>query len=210
MIRLLVADDHRIMREGLKQLFALVKELEVVAEAENSAQVLDGLRAHTIDVLLLDMNMPGECGENLIARIRAHYARLPILILSMHNETHIAQRALRAGASGYLTKDHDPETLLTAIRRVACGERYLDPVLAEKIALQSTTSNTAMTPGESLSDRELQILRMLAQGLSVNEIAQRLMISNKTVSTHKTRLMEKMSFLSNADIVRYAIQQDWI
>lgn len=209
MIRLLVADDHRIMREGLKQLFALVKDLEVVAEAENALQVLDGLRAHEVDVLLLDMNMPGESGESLIARLRAHYPQLPILILSMHNETHIAQRALRAGASGYLTKDHDPETLLAAIRKVAAGGRYLDPVLAEQIALQSTTfASTA--PGESLSDREFQILRLLAQGLSVNEVAQRLMISNKTVSTHKTRLMEKMSFLSNADIVRYAISQDWI
>lgn len=210
MIRLLVADDHRIMREGLKQLFALVEELDVVAEAENSVQVLEGLRAHAVDVLLLDLNMPGESGENLIARIRAHDARLPILILSMHNETHIAQRALRAGASGYLTKDRDPETLLAAIRKVAAGGRYLDPVLAEQIALQTTTGNSTLTPGESLSDRELQILRMLAQGLSVNEVAERLMISNKTVSTHKTRLMEKMSFLSNADIVRYGISQDWI
>ncbi|MFS2159724.1 response regulator [Pseudomonas sp. Pseusp122] len=209
MIHLLVADDHRIMREGLKQLFALVKELEVVAEAENSAQVLDGLRSHDVDVLLLDMNMPGESGESLIARIRTHYPLLPILILSMHNEAHIAQRALRAGASGYLTKDRDPETLLTAIRKVAAGGRYLDPVLAEQIALQSTTPGP-IELSESLSDREFQILRLLAQGLSVNEVAQRLMISNKTVSTHKARLMEKMSFLSNVDIVRYAISQDWI
>ncbi|MCO8165614.1 response regulator transcription factor [Pseudomonas sp. 21LCFQ010] len=209
MIHLLIADDHRIMREGLKQLFALVKDLEVVAEAENAAQVLDGLRTHQVNVLLLDMNMPGESGESLIARIRAHYPQLSILILTMHNETHIAQRALRAGASGYLTKDRDPETLLAAIRKVATGGRYLDPVLAEKIALQSTTAGPT-APGESLSDREFQILRLLAQGLSVNEIAQQLMISNKTVSTHKTRLMEKMNFLSNADLVRYAITQNWI
>ncbi|MDO7930262.1 response regulator transcription factor [Pseudomonas sp. KFB-139] len=209
MIHLLIADDHRIMREGLKQLFALVKELEVVAEAENAAQVLAGLRTHQVDVLLLDMSMPGESGESLIARIRAHYPQLSILILTMHNETHIAQRALRAGASGYLTKDRDPETLLTAIRKVAAGGRYLDPVVAEQIALQTTTS-VSTAPGESLSDRELQILRLLAQGFSVNEIAQQLMISNKTVSTHKTRLMEKMSFLSNTDLVRYAISQDWI
>lgn len=209
MIHLLIADDHRIMREGLKQLFALVKELEVVAEAENAAQVLEGLRTHQVDVLLLDMNMPGESGESLIARIRAHYPQLSILILTMHNETHIAQRALRAGASGYLTKDRDPETLLAAIRKVAAGGRYLDPVLAEQIALQTTTPGPT-APGESLSDREFQILRLLAQGFSVNEIAQQLMISNKTVSTHKTRLMEKMSFLSNTDLVRYAISQDWI
>ncbi|MGA8138075.1 MULTISPECIES: response regulator [Pseudomonas] len=206
MIRLMVADDHRIMREGLKQLFALVKDFCVVAEAENGAQVLDLLRHTEIDLLLLDMTMPGSSGEDLIGRIHAHYPKLPILILSMHNEAHIAQRALRAGASGYMTKDHDPETLLAAIRKVSGGGRYLDPELAEQIALQSSGLSPE-SPSQTLSTREFQILRMLAQGLSVNQIAEQLVISNKTVSTHKTRLMEKMCFTTSTDLVRYALSQ---
>jgi len=204
MIRMLIADDHTIMREGLKQLFMLVADVQVVAEAESGTQVIELLRPVEIDLLLLDMNMPGISGEILIARLHTQYPELPILVLSMHNEIHIAQRALRAGALGYLTKDRDPETLLVAMRRVASGQRYLDPALAEQIALQSSGLKQ-QTYVESLSDREFQILRLLAHGMSVNQIAEQLVISNKTVSTHKTRLMEKMGFGSTADIVRFAM-----
>jgi DNA-binding NarL/FixJ family response regulator len=204
MIRMLIADDHTIMREGLKQLFMLVADVQVVAEAESGTQVIELLRQVEIDLLLLDMNMPGISGEILIARLHAQYPNLPILVLSMHNEIHIAQRALRAGALGYLTKDSDPETLLAAMRRVVSGQRYLDPGLAEQIALQSSGLKQ-QTYVESLSDREFQILRLLAHGMSVNQIAEQLVISNKTVSTHKTRLMEKMGFSSTADIVRFAM-----
>ncbi|AQY65486.1 MULTISPECIES: response regulator [Pseudomonas] len=204
MIRMLIADDHTIMREGLKQLFMLVADVQVVAEAESGTQVIELLRQVEIDLLLLDMNMPGISGEILIARLHTQYPELPILVLSMHNEIHIAQRALRAGALGYLTKDRDPETLLVAMRRVASGQRYLDPALAEQIALQSSGLKQ-QTYVESLSDREFQILRLLAHGMSVNQIAEQLVISNKTVSTHKTRLMEKMGFGSTADIVRFAM-----
>ncbi|WP_040266638.1 response regulator [Pseudomonas rhodesiae] len=204
MIRMLIADDHTIMREGLKQLFTLVADVTVVAEAESGTQVIELLRQAEIDLLLLDMNMPGISGEILIARLHAQYPKLPILVLSMHNEIHIAQRALRAGALGYLTKDRDPETLLAAMRRVVSGQRYLDAGLAEQIALQSSGLKQ-QTYVESLSDREFQILRLLAHGMSVNQIAEQLVISNKTVSTHKTRLMEKMGFSSTADIVRYAM-----
>ncbi len=204
MIRLLIADDHTIMREGLKQLFMLVADVRVVAEAESGTQLIELLRQVEIDLLLLDMNMPGISGEILIARLHVQYPKLPILVLSMHNEIHIAQRALRAGALGYLTKDRDPETLLVAMRRVVSGQRYLDPALAEQIALQSSGLKQ-QTYVESLSDREFQILRLLAHGMSVNQIAEQLVISNKTVSTHKTRLMEKMGFSSTADIVRFAM-----
>ncbi|EZI30243.1 MULTISPECIES: response regulator [Pseudomonas] len=204
MIRLLIADDHTIMREGLKQLFTLVPDVQVVAEAESGTQLIELLRQVEIDLLLLDMNMPGISGEILIARLHTQYPGLPILVLSMHNEIHIAQRALRAGALGYLTKDRDPETLLAAMRRVVSGQRYLDPALAEQIALQSSGLKQ-QTYVESLSDREFQILRLLAHGMSVNQIAEQLVISNKTVSTHKTRLMEKMGFNSTADIVRFAM-----
>ena len=204
MIRMLIADDHTIMREGLKQLFTLVPDVQVVAEAESGTQLIELLRQVEIDLLLLDMNMPGISGEILIARLHTQYPGLPILVLSMHNEIHIAQRALRAGALGYLTKDRDPETLLAAMRRVVSGQRYLDPALAEQIALQSSGLKQ-QTYVESLSDREFQILRLLAHGMSVNQIAEQLVISNKTVSTHKTRLMEKMGFNSTADIVRFAM-----
>lgn len=204
MIRLLIADDHTIMREGLKQLFALTADLDVVGEAENGAQLLERLRHGGVDLLLLDMSMPGISGEDLITRIHAHYAALPILVLSMHNETQIAQRALRAGARGYLTKDRDPETLLGAIRSVAAGERFIDPSLAQQMALEASGLG-AHTHHDCLSDRELQVLRMIAHGMSVNHIAAELAISNKTVSTHKARMMEKLGFASNADIVRYAV-----
>jgi len=206
MIRLMIADDHTIMREGLKQIFALASDLKVVAEAENGAILLKRLRQDDIDFLLLDMNMPGISGEDLIARLRTHYPQLPILVLSMHNEVQIAQRALKSGASGYLTKDCAPETLLAAIRRVAVGGRYIDAGLAEQIIF-ATTGLGACGQYDTLTDRELQVMRLLSRGLSVSRIATELVISHKTVSTHKARLMGKMGFSSTADIVRYAMTQ---
>ncbi|HUE90561.1 response regulator transcription factor [Pseudomonas sp.] len=206
MIRLMIADDHAIMREGLKQLFALASDLQVVGEAENGAVLLEQLRQKDIDLLLLDMSMPGISGEDLLFRIHNHYPQLPILVLSMHNEVPIAQRALKAGASGYLTKDRDPETLLVAVRRVAAGGRFIDAELAEQIAF-AATAPTAENPHDGLTNRELQIMRFLARGLSVTGIAAELAISHKTVSTHKARLMEKMGFTSTADIVRYVMTQ---
>lgn len=204
MIRLLLADDHTIMREGLKQLFALAGDIEVVGEAVNGNQAQELLRAGGVDLLLLDMTMPGICGEDLVARIRGHHPDLPILILSMHNEPQIAQRALKAGASGYLTKDRDPESLLAAIRRVAAGGRFIDPLLAEQMAFESSGLGRIVRH-QSLSDRELQVMRLFARGMAVNDIAEQLAISNKTVSTHKARLMEKMGFACNAELVRYAV-----
>lgn len=206
MIRLMIADDHAIMREGLKQLFALAGDLQVVAEAENGAVLLERLRQGGIDLLLLDMSMPGISGEDLLFRIHSHHPQLPILVLSMHNEVPIAQRALKAGASGYLTKDRDPETLLLAIRRVAAGGRYIDAELAEQIAFAASGLGPHNQHDE-LTDRERQVMRLLARGLSVTRIAAELAISHKTVSTHKARLMEKMGFDSTADIVRYMMTQ---
>lgn len=203
MIRILIADDHAIMRGGLKQLIEFDTRLQVAAEAENGAQVLERLREGGFDLLLLDMSMPGLSSEDLISRVHTRYTNLPILVLSMHNEAQIAQRALRAGANGYLTKDHNPETLLAAIHKVAGGGRYLDPRIAEQLAFASSIpSDDAST---QLTDREFQILRLLGQGMSVNQIADQLVISNKTVSTHKARLMEKMGFTCNAEIIKYAM-----
>lgn len=203
-VHLLVADDHTIMREGLKQLFALAADLRVAGEAENGAQVLERLQSGRFDLLLLDMSMPGLCGEELIARIHADYPALPILVLSMHNEVQVVQRALRAGARGYLTKDRDPESLLAAIRSVAAGERFIDPLVAQQMALEASGFGQRANH-DCLTDRELQVLRLIARGMSGNRIAAELAISNKTVSTHKTNMMQKMGFASGADIIRYAI-----
>lgn len=204
MIRLLIADDHAIVRKGLAQLFSLVGDIQVVAEAHNGPQVLATLRDITVDLVLLDMTMPGLNGEELIARIRLQHPSQAILVLSMHDEAQIAQRALRAGAAGYLTKDSEPEVLLAAVRRVAAGGRFVDPDIAEQLIFQ--LGGVSSRPAhEALSSREFQILCLLARGVGVNEIAGGLAISNKTVSTHKARLMEKMGFSSNADLIRYAV-----
>lgn len=202
--RLLIADDHAIMREGLKQLFALTDDLQVVAEVENGSLALDRLRQGDIDLLLLDMNMPGLSGEELVTRIHAQHPQQKILGLSMHNEPQIAQRMLRAGATGYLCKSCTSETLLNAIRCVASGARFIDPLIAERIALEASGLQQKVHH-ENLTERELQTLRLIASGASVTRIAETLNISSKTVSTHKARLMNKMSFSSNAEITRYAI-----
>lgn len=204
MIRILIADDHALVRGGLLQLFSLAGDVEVVAQATHGGQLLDYLRHGTCDLVLLDMTMPGISGTDLIGRIRARAPELPILVLSMHSEALVARRALQAGAAGYLTKDGDPETLLLAIRKVAAGGRYIDPLLAERMVFQSAAGPLAH-PHEQLSNRELGIFKLLVDGKSVNQIAEELSISNKTVSTHKARLMQKMGFQSNADLLRYGI-----
>lgn len=207
MVRLLLADDHAIVRSGLKQLFLLDGSIELVSEAVNGSAVLEQLHYGSYDILLMDMTMPGIHGVDLLARIRAHYPDLPILVLSMHNEAQVVARALKAGANGYLTKDSEPEKLLAAIHKVASGGRVIDPSLAELLAFESVQTNQR-APHALLSDREFEIFRLLAVGKGVNEIAEQLAISNKTVSTHKVRLLEKMHLSSTADIVRYAVQNN--
>jgi DNA-binding NarL/FixJ family response regulator len=209
MIRILIADDHALMREGLKQLFALEPGIEVVAEAANGADVLAALRETPLDLLLLDMSMSGISGVDLIAHSRAHRPALPILVLSMHSEIHFVRYTLKAGAAGYLTKDNHPQTLLAAIRRVAAGGRFIDPLLAEHMVFDAVESGEGL-PHERLSAREFAIFRLLVRGRSVNEIAAEFAISNKTVSTHKARLMEKMNCRNNAQLVRYAVSHQLI
>lgn len=205
-IRLLIADDNTIMREGLKQLLALADDLQVVAEAENGNLVLQRLRQGGIDLLLFDMNMSDLSGENSVARIHAEHPNQKMLVLSMQNEPQIAQKALRSGATGYLCKTCKPETLLTAIRRVASGARFIDPQIAERIAMEACGLRP-QAHHVNLTDREFQIMQLFARGASVTRIAEELAISGKTVSTHKARLMEKMGFTSNAEIIRYALAE---
>lgn len=207
MIRLVIADDHAIVRGGLKQIFALIPDFEVVGEATNGSEVLACLRQAPFDLLLLDMNMAGISGSDLITRVKAHQPDLPILVLSMHNEPQVAARALKAGACGYITKDCEPEILMAAIRKVAARGKYIDPELAEKMVFD-VTSTAARPLHSQLSGREREVFRLLTTGQGVNDIANQLAISNKTVSTHKVRLMEKLNLTSMADLMRYAMQHD--
>lgn len=202
MIRVLIAEDHAIVREGLMRILALAKDVVVVGEAVDGAQVLVALRQGGIDLVLLDMNMPGISGVNLIRRIRAQDGAPPILVLSMYNELQIARRALAAGASGYLTKDNRPDVLMAAVRKVALGGRFIDPGLAELMMFETGGTRA---PHELLSEREFDVLRLLVRGVSINDVGEELAISSKTVSTHKARLMQKMNFRNNTELVRYAI-----
>ena len=206
MIKLLMVDDHALMREGLKQLFHYVDDIEVLAEASNGQAALDLLKREQFDLVLLDISMPGINGVELIRKIRSYAATTPILILTMHNETQIAKSKLKAGAAGYITKDSSAADLLVAIRKVAAGGRYIASDLAEKIAFE-VSSNAALVPHDLLSGREMLILRLLAKDKKINEIALQLNISSKTVSTHKARLMQKMHITSNAKLIEYTIAQ---
>lgn len=201
-INVLIADDHVIVRNGLRQLFGLMGDINVAGEATNGAEVLEALRHHEFDLILLDLTMPGISGISLIGHIRALNATLPILVLSMHNELQIAKRVLQAGASGFVTKGSMESILMDAVRRVAAGGRYIDPAIAEQMMFEKSVSGESV-PHERLSERELLIMKLIAKGLAINNIAEELCISNKTVSTHKARLMQKMNFQSNAELVRY-------
>jgi DNA-binding NarL/FixJ family response regulator len=201
-----MVDDHALMREGLKQLFQYVDDIEVIAEASNGEAALALLKREQFDLVLLDISMPGLHGVELIRKIRDCAGSPPILILTMHNEPQMAKSKLKAGAAGYITKDSSAADLLAAIRKVAAGGRYIAAELAEKIAFEAS-SNVPLVPHELLSGREMLILRLLAKDKKINEIALQLNISSKTVSTHKARLMQKMHISSNAKLVEYTIAQ---
>jgi DNA-binding NarL/FixJ family response regulator len=203
-IRIVVADDHTIVREGLKQILTAAGDLEVVAEAQNGFEVMDRVRALDFDVLLLDMSMPGKSGIELIKQVHAEKPRLRILILSMHEEHQYAVRAIRAGAAGYLTKEGASAQLVSAIRRVAGGGAYISADVAEQLALGAMPGAKG-PPHSTLSDREFQIFRMIAEGRSVSDIAERLNLSVKTVSTHKANILQKMNMSTQAELIRYAL-----
>jgi DNA-binding NarL/FixJ family response regulator len=204
-IRVLVAEDHTIVREGIKQLIGLAKDLCVVGEAANGEQLLETLRQTPCEVVLLDISMPGVNGLEAIPRIRSLNNPPAVLVLSMHDEAQMAARALKIGAAGYATKDSDPALLLTAIRKVASGGRYIDPGLADRMVFE--VGLTDARPAHTLlSEREFSVFERLVRGEGVNEIAQQLAVSSKTVSTHKARLMQKLGLHSVADLVKYAVE----
>lgn len=203
MIRILLADDHAIVRNGLKQIFAGYPDLQVVGEASNGAEILELARHSRFNLLLLDMTMPGVSGADLIRRLRAEHPAMQILVLSMHNESQVVSRALKAGAAGYVTKDSDQEILIAAIRKVASGNKFIDPALVDAMVFDG---NSEGAPHEVLTDRELQVLQMLASGQSLASIAESLHLSAKTISAHKAHLMQKLGIDNNADLMRYAIR----
>jgi DNA-binding NarL/FixJ family response regulator len=204
MIRILLADDHSIVRSGLVQLLSAYADIQVVAEASRPEQVLQYARAGAIDLLMLDMNMPGPSGVPLIERLRLQCPEVPILVLSMLTDGQIVARALRAGAAGYVAKDSGMPVLREAITRVAGGGRYIDPMLVEGVVFERENGSRARP--ETLSARERQVLAMIVEGLRLGEIADRLHVSAKTISTHKMRLMQKLDVDNNADLVRFAIE----
>ncbi len=205
MIRVLLADDHAIVRAGLKEILADTGDIAVAGEAANGQEVLALVRAHDYDLAVLDMSMPGRNGIELIKRVRAEKPKLRILILSMHAEQQYAVRALKAGASGYLTKDSAADQLVAAIRRIAAGGAYVSPETAERLALDASRASAAL-PHTLLSDREFQVFQLIVNGGAVGEIAKQLSLSIKTVSTHKTRILEKMGLANQAELIRYALE----
>ncbi|HZP93609.1 MAG TPA: response regulator transcription factor [Burkholderiales bacterium] len=204
MIRLLLADDHKLVRDGLKQILAAVADVEVAAEAASGDQVLSLVKTGAFDLVLLDMSMPGLSGINLIKRLKLERPKLRILVLSMHGEHQYAARALKAGASGYLTKDSASEQLVGAIRKIAAGGVYITEAAAA--SLVGDAGGTDAPAHTQLSDREFEIFRLLAEGHGPTEIAAQLRLSVKTVSTHKTHILEKMNLGSTAELVRYALE----
>lgn len=205
MIRVLIADDHAIVRRGIRELLAETPDIEVGAEAATPAEALERVRREPFDVAVLDLSLPGRGGLDLLAELKAERPELPVLILTMHPEDQYAVRALKAGAAGYLTKESAPEVLVDAVRRVAGGGRYVSPALAEKLALHIGGA-AGSEPHEALSDREFQVLRLLAAGRTVGEIAEELSLSVKTVSTYRARVLRKMGLKTNAELMQYAFR----
>jgi DNA-binding NarL/FixJ family response regulator len=209
MIRILIADDHAILRAGLKHILSESGDIVVAGEAANGTEALAQVRNGKWDALVLDMSMPGKSGIELIKQIKQEAPRLPVLILSMHKEDVYAVRALKAGASGYLCKDDAEGQLVTALRKVAAGGLYISTAVAEKLAagmLQGSRGDAL--PHTRLSDREYQVFQLIAAGDSVSDIAEKLNLSVKTVSTHKTHVLEKMGCANVADLIRYGIRHE--
>lgn len=206
MIRIVIADDHAMMRAGLKQIMAGTKDIVVVGETDHGSEVVALVRNLEFDVLLLDLTMPGPSGVDLIMRIRLEKPSLPVLVLSMHNEGPFVSRSLKAGAAGYVTKGSEPNTLLTAVRRLAAGDKFVDPCLVNQLIFEPVLQNDQ--PHQILSNREYQVLQMFVQGKSVTEMAKALQLSAKTVSTHKTHIKEKLGLHADADLIRYAIDHN--
>lgn len=205
MIRILIADDHAIVREGLKQIIADIPDMVVAGEAADGQAVLDLVSKDDWDVVLLDIGMPGRGGVDILKQLKYERPKLPVLILSMYPEEQYAVRCLKAGASGYLTKESTPDELVSAIRKVTTGGRYVSASLAEKLAFDLQI-DFEKPSHETLSDREYQVMLLIASGKTVSETADELSLSVKTISTYRSRILEKMRMKSNLELMHYAIK----
>jgi DNA-binding NarL/FixJ family response regulator len=206
MITLVIADDHAIVREGLKRIVADAGDLQIVGEAADGNEVLRMVREREFDVLVQDLSMPGRSGMELIRLVKAERPRLRILVLSMHAELQYAVRAIKSGASGYLTKESAPAQLVEAIRKIAAGGAFISAQVAEQLALGAMPGGVQAAPHEVLTEREFEVFRQLVAGASVTDVAARLNVSVKTASTHKSNLMQKLGVKNQSDMVRYAMR----
>jgi DNA-binding NarL/FixJ family response regulator len=205
MLKILIADDHPIVRQGLKQILSEESDMGVFGEAQNSQEVLELVQKQDWDIVILDINMPGRGGIDVLKELKHERPKLPVLMLSVHPEDQYAVRALKAHASGYMTKDSAPEELVKAIRKILRGGKYISSTLAEKLAFDLETE-TEKPLHETLSDREHQVLLMIASGKTVSEIAEELSLSVKTIDTYRARILEKMKMRTNAELTYYAIK----
>ncbi len=208
MVSIIIADDHRLIREGLKKYLSADKRFRVVAEAQNSSEVYDVLEKFEADVLLLDVNMPGRSGLDILSHIKSLYPKLNILVVSMHPEESIGVRALQYGASGYIAKHASQEELLEAVSKVAEGKKYIGEKLAEKLAEQIANPTLHKKPHELLSEREFEVFCKLAGGKTVSEIANELSLGTPTVSTYRARILEKMGMKSTVELIHYAVKNN--
>lgn len=209
LIRVGIVDDHRIVRTGLRQFLAEQVDLRVTGEAANGREALDLVRRGEVDVLLLDLSMPGHGGVDALAAIHAREPQLPVLIFSAYPETHYATTLLRQGASGYLNKACDPQEIVQALRTVTRGRRYISPGVAELLA-DSIAGDSTRPAHEQLSERELQVFLRLAQGQTIGHLADAMALSVKTVSTYRTRVMDKLKLRTNSDLTYYALKNGLI
>ncbi|NOY59135.1 MAG: response regulator transcription factor [Calditrichaeota bacterium] len=209
MIKILVADDHAIVREGLKGIISTTIDLQVTAEAETGQEVFDLIAKDEFDVILLDISLPGRNGLEILKQLKNEVPDMPVLILSVYPEEQYAVRAIKAGAAGYLSKAGAPDELVKAIRRVAWGKKYISASVAEELALEMETGFEKL-PHEKLSDREFEIMQRIAGGSTVSKIAQDMLLSVKTISTYRSRILKKMNIKTNADMTLYAVKHGLI
>jgi DNA-binding NarL/FixJ family response regulator len=209
MLKIFIADDHPVVRMGIKQILSEVKDMTVADEAGTGQETIKKVSKNDYDVILLDISMPGRNGLDILRELKTKKPKIPVLILSIYPEDQYAVRVLKLGAAGYLTKEGVPEELINAIRKVAQGRKYISASLAEKLATDLEL-NSDRPPHENLSDREYQVLCLLASGKRLKDIAETLSLSIKTISTYRTRILEKMKMDNNAELIRYALQNSLV
>ena len=208
MIRIIIVDDHPIVRRGLTQILHEEPDVKVVGEAESAQAAFKIIRTIDCDAVVLDISLPGASGVEILKQLKHEYKKLPVLILSVHAEEQYAVRVMRAGASGYLTKESAPAELIKAIRKIISGGKYISSSLAERLMMDIDSSGKPRH--EKLSDREFEIMRMIAQGKAIKTIGEELCLSEKTVSTYRSRLLEKMNMHTNAELINYALKNKLI